>query len=161
MRLSFWLLIIVIYIPFSMAHLDFGIDKEVGDYTVDFGYSSEKIMEDKATLLAFTLIDKESRNLIQVDRIWVRFSEANNVIFTANLNPDLDQGLITFTFPTAGEYNVTARFFQDERELAETSFTLSVEDDWLGYVILILFVLILSILILQQKKRLERKSKRN
>ena len=90
----------------------------------------------------------------------MRIEEKENIVFTATLSSDLDQAVLTYIFPEAGEYLITARFFKDEQKMVETSFTLSVEDDWVGYVLLILFVLTLSVIILQQKKIQEKRMKR-
>ncbi|MBS3116952.1 hypothetical protein J4421_05140 [Candidatus Woesearchaeota archaeon] len=159
-RSTFFFVFVIILTSSSLSHLDAGEDKEVGDYLVDFSYSPKEITKDNKALLTFTILDNEKRDVIEFDKVWVRIEEKENIVFTATLSSDLDQAVLTYIFPEAGEYLITARFFKDEQKMVETSFTLSVEDDWVGYVLLILFVLTLSVIILQQKKIQEKRMKR-
>jgi hypothetical protein len=151
MTLKYFLLFLIFLLPISIAHLEAGEDKVVGDYIIDFGYQPKDLTAEEAVVLAFTLQDKDTNEIVVPKNVWIRIAEGEKVIFTGILQPDQDQVLITYTFPRAAEYEITARFSEPG---VEARFNVAVNDvNLMSYVILLFFVIILAIILIQRKSK--------
>ena len=137
----------LLFILFSVsvnAHLDAGIDKEVGDFIVDFGYSPEVPVKGELTSLVFNLLDK-NRDPVEFTDGWVRISKGDKVMFSGIFVSEPSVAF-TYTFPDSGEYEISTRFMNSDEFIARTDFEIMVEGD--SKLIYLLIVPILTILIL-------------
>lgn len=122
----------VVLIPFGVfAHsLGQSLEKEVGEYVVDIGYDSPvtTVLEGEPIRFDFNLWNKD-RAVVDFTSVWVRVAPAESgITFAGYLGyPPFGAVGMSYTFPKAGEYTLTARFFNGEQTLAEATFPLQVE----------------------------------
>ena len=121
------LLLILLCIPFSLAHLAGGEDVEKEGFIVDFGYEPGTVKEKQRSTLAFNLLNADTEELIEPSRVWVRISDKEDIVFAGNLAPQAKHVAFSYTFPRSGSYEITARFFGGDELLVEHEFDLEVE----------------------------------
>ena len=109
------------------AHLDAGEDKVIDAFIVDFGYSPSEPEALKPVTLAFNLVEKDSEDPIDVEKVWIRISSEEDVVFTGNFQPDNGNVALTYTFAEKGGYEITAKFIEGEETLLETDFKVNVD----------------------------------
>jgi hypothetical protein len=136
---------LLLLVSISYAHLAGGEDKVVDGYLVDFGHDSEMLEAGKPVILAFNLVDDTTKSVIKPEDVWIRISSVDDVIFAGTFAPQPESVSFSYTFPAAGEYEITARFLENNATIVETDFSVTVEQDMSLIIILItlLFVFLL------------------
>lgn len=100
---------------------------ESGGYLMDIGYSVEEFTDDSSVIFSFELKDKEG-SVVEFTDVWVRIVEDTaTVLATGVHNADLGGALMTYKFPSSGEYKLSARFQNNGENVAEGVFPLTVE----------------------------------
>ena len=105
------------------------IEKNLGEYSVDIGYDSPDInpMAGEPVRFDFRLYKGEKKELVEFSKMWFKASLGNVPMIAGRLAKDelIPTGLL-FTFPQGGEYDITVRFSDKDKTLAETTFPISV-----------------------------------
>ncbi len=120
--------LILISLPVVYAHLDGGTDKAVGDYLIDFGFSPKNPRTTDHVTLAFNLLNRTTKKVIEPASVWIRISSSENVVFAGTFHPEVEHVAFSYTFPKAGKYEILARFKDEGSTLTETTFQLAVKD---------------------------------
>lgn len=116
------------------------IEKEVGDYIVDFGYDPLSLFLGETTSVTFEIFRKEDREPVEFRNVWVRVTKDEETVFAGSLTKAFfGNTRLTLRLPETGEYQISARFEgekEEEREgeevfssvetLAEASFPLTI-----------------------------------
>lgn len=113
---------------FADAH-GFGqvLERTAGEYTVQFEYEALELQADESVRLDFAITKKDPSESVEFTDIWVRIAQGNETVFTGSiLNPEFGRAGMIFTFPENGEYELSVRFQNKDKTLAEASFPLSV-----------------------------------
>jgi|TARA_B100001971_G_C18199552_1_gene543666 hypothetical protein len=152
--------LIVIVLPNSFAHLDAGEDKLIDDYLIDFGYSPENPKAIDKVTIAFNLLDDTTKEIIVPTSVWIRISSSKEVVFAGTFHPEAEHVAFTYTFPYSDDYEITARFKDNNSILAETDFEIKLEKEkmskinlYLLLTSLVLFILIGFIIIKLKTKK--------
>ncbi|MFQ5621039.1 MAG: Ig-like domain-containing protein [Candidatus Nanoarchaeia archaeon] len=133
-----YVILFLILLPGVLGHLTEGEDIQIGDYTVDFGYS-EELYADKPVTLAFHLVNATSQATVKVESLWLRIANTD-VIFAGTLHPAEGNVLFTYTFPEPGDYTITARFSDD----TEATFNVNVKRfSFVPLLLIMLFVFLI------------------
>lgn len=115
-------------IPFASAH-EFGssFEAEIEDGMIDIGYSVEEFTDDTSVIFDFEVVDANKDEIPFTD-VWVRLvRDKSTVLATGVHNADLGGSLLTYKFPSAGEYVLHARFQNNGDKVAEAEFPLMVQ----------------------------------
>ncbi len=118
------LIFLFLLIPLAVAHLDDGKDVTIGDTLVDFGYSPKHIQPNKETTMALTFFNKTTKEVIDPEKVWVRISKENQVLFTGTFKPQLQYVSFSFQFPKSGTYDIKVKSTN-----LEYTFNLNVESN--------------------------------
>lgn len=110
----------------TSAHLEDGEDKIVGNYLIDFGYSPAHPQINQGVTIALNLVDNTTKKIIVPDHVWVRIAADDQIIFAGALFPEAQHINFLQTFPTAGSYEVTTRFYDKNQLMTEASFPLRI-----------------------------------
>ena len=126
---SIFLTIFIVAAPFVLAHgVGSSIEKTVGDYLVDVGYSPDEVKEGEAVQFDFSLWNNALDQEEPFTDIWVRISQSNKTVFAGGIvKPGFGPTGITYVFPERGEYEIMLRFQNNESSLVETSFPITAE----------------------------------
>lgn len=101
-------------------------EEQVGDILVDIGYSTEEFITDTSTIFDFEILDNEGREIAFTD-VWVRIVGEDTTVFASGIrNGRLGGSIMTYIFPKAGSYELSARFQKDGEKIAEATFPLVV-----------------------------------
>ncbi len=136
------------------AHGEEGLsfEKQVGDVFIDIGYSVDKFTTDSSVIFSFVIQDSE-KNEIPFTDVWVRVVRDKSTVFATGINDSpLGGATMVYTFPTSGEYELSARFQKDGKSIAETTFPLLVtqeskESDGEGTIFFVAFGFLSGILV--------------
>lgn len=104
-------------------------EKEINGYLIDVGYDPITLAAQEQQRFDFGVSKKGSTEAIDFTDIWVRIApKERGIIFASGLHkPDFGLPGMTFTFPRAGEYELTVRFQKNGEVITEASFPLTVE----------------------------------
>ena len=69
MKRALIFIILLLIIPFTLAHLDAGEDTTVDGYEIDFGYSPSEIDSETKALLSFNLLNETTKETIEFDSL--------------------------------------------------------------------------------------------
>lgn len=95
-------------------------------YLMDIGYSVEEFTDDSSVILSFELKNKEG-SAVEFTDVWVRIIEDTSTVFATGVhNADLGGALMTYKFPSSGDYKLSARFQNNGESLVEGVFPLTV-----------------------------------
>ncbi len=104
-------------------------EKEIGDYIVDIGYDPEKLEVGTPVKLDFELSKKVSKENVPFSSVWVRVEKEKQTVFASGIHrPEFGKTGLLYTFGEPGTYTISARFQNNEDNIAETSFTLAVSE---------------------------------
>ena len=120
------ILLILVLLPFGIAHLEAGEDRKVGEYRVDFGYAPEDPRASEAVSFALNLLNDTEQ--LDFDNAWVRISSGKEVVFSGFLHPISRSVAFNYRFPYPGDYEIHVRFSGNYATMADTSFTINVKD---------------------------------
>jgi hypothetical protein len=127
-KLIFFFALFALYLNFVEGHLAGGLDKQVNGYVVDLGYEPAVMKANEKTVIALSLLNASTSDIVDFDGLWVRIF-SDEVVFAGTFKQEAGNAAFTFTFPEAGSYELTARFFDDEKMVVETDFAVEVGDD--------------------------------
>lgn len=103
-------------------------EKTVDGYLVDIGYSVEKFTDDSSVVFDFGLVDP-SGDAAEFSDVWVRIvrTNAKETVFAGGVNnARLGGTVMTYVFPETGEYELSARYQNNEESIVEAVFPLIV-----------------------------------
>jgi len=131
MKLIFGLFLTVItaVVPlYASAHATgTSLERVVNGYRFDIGYSPADVAVGTQTRLDFLLFDEESGKPIPFSDVWVRLTKESKAYFAGGISqPEFGAAGILYSFPEAGEYELSVRFQNDGESIAEETFTLPV-----------------------------------
>lgn len=143
--LRFLLLSLFLLSQNSFADLDAGKDLTVGDYIVDFGYSPSAPKANEPAEFAFNFLNKTTLLPVDTDKVLVRVSDKEKVLFAGTMILENHNVAFTYTFEKAGNYTVDAKFYKNDNILASAVFDLSVVgDNNIAYAAIFLVILALA-----------------
>ncbi len=129
-------IILVLLLCFSfktaaLAHGDFITQqKEVGKYIVEFEYKEANILAGNPHQYVFYLLDKDTKETIPVDALFVRFKDAaGELALGAKLKTTLGEsgtGRVTAVMPTTGSYTAALEFLKGDERIAAADFAFDV-----------------------------------
>lgn len=123
-------LVILVFIPFMVsAHGEGGtVEKTVGDYFVDVGYSDGILRADKSSRFDFLLLKNVDRTDTDFNEVFVKITKNNTIYFVMTLpRPAFGSAGMTLTFPEAGDYKVDLSYLKDKSTVVATDFLLTVQ----------------------------------
>lgn len=119
-------------ILFVYAHGSGGSYETVVDgYLIDIGYSEKVLREGEPVSFDFNIFREGEESPVEFTDVWVRISPKDNMgtIFAGGIHrPEFGSTGMVYTFQSAGEYDVSARFQDSGETIAEEiSFPVTVE----------------------------------
>lgn len=131
-------IILTTFVLLSFASLAHGhsigqsLEKQVGDHTIDIGYDSfvPEIPAGEPVRFDFNLSDRNKTLRVPFTTVWVRIAPLNGqgFLFTGVLGvPEFGPTGMSYVFSSGGSYELTTRFQDKDKTLAEISFPLTVE----------------------------------
>lgn len=125
-------LLVFLKVDLARAHLyGASLEKTVGEYFVDIGHSEERLeVGDSVRFDLNIYFDNDRQQALDFTDAWVRISQGNKTMFAGNLHqPILGKAGMTVVFPEEGEYELSARYHDEDSTLVETTFPLSVDPE--------------------------------
>lgn len=130
----FLLFLILSTFHFSLSTVAFGHatgsswEQVYGDYKVDVGYDPTTFTVGEPQRLDFNVVKEQGGEDVQFADVWVRISQGNKTVFASGIHkPSLGKTGMTFTFPEAGDYMLSARFEGSSGTVVESSFPVTVQ----------------------------------
>lgn len=113
----------------SLAHVTGSSWEQVyGDYKVDVGYDPTTFTVGEPQRLDFNVVKEQGGEDVPFADVWVRIAQGNKTVFASGIHkPSLGKTGMTFTFPEAGEYLLSARFEGPSGTVVESSFPVTVQ----------------------------------
>jgi hypothetical protein len=130
MRRLLLLIIALLVVPLAASAHSGGavFEEKIGDRLLRIGYSTDEIEPLVPVRLTFSLYDGPTAASpgAKFARVWVKIEEGSALRFVGWLGtPSLGPAGMSYAFPAAGTYLVTARFEDEKGEsVAEASFSL-------------------------------------
>ena len=132
----FWILMLTIAAAgaplYTGAHgAGVSLEEIAGEYIVDIGYDIFEPRAGDAVRFDFTLWNKERTDSPEITGVWFRIAPevGQGIIFAGQLGvPEFGPPGMSYAFPKAGDYTLTARFMNKDAVLAETLFPFSVRE---------------------------------
>lgn len=125
------IIVSIVFVGFAMtsAHgTGLTLEEMVDGGFVDIGVSVTEITDDTSAVFDFSLFETEGGEEVAFTDIWVRLVRDDTTVFASGIhNARLGGALMTYTFPTAGSYNLIVRFQDDGRAVAQATFPLEVK----------------------------------
>ncbi|HIJ11131.1 TPA: hypothetical protein HA278_03685 [Candidatus Woesearchaeota archaeon] len=150
--MKLYIILLFLLIPIANAHLDAGEDVVKEEYILDFGYSPERLMVGEESHLAVSLFD-DAREIVEFDHAWVRISNEDTIFFSSTLYPVIGNAALTYSFPHAGDYDITVRFTKNDTELVQHTFVVHVEREHKWSLLIIAALLFLFAIMVKIKKK--------
>ncbi|PCI30219.1 hypothetical protein COB52_01775 [Candidatus Kaiserbacteria bacterium] len=102
-------------------------EQQDGDALIDIGYNTETFTEDSSVVFNFTMLDEDASPITFTD-VWVRIVRDKSTVFATGVyNAKFGGATMTYRFPEAGQYTLSARFQNNGDSVAEATFPLEVE----------------------------------
>lgn len=135
-KLFSWVLFLLVLLPvFAYAH-DGGrsLERQIGNYLIDIGYTTEEIVAGKSVYFDFKLYEKKpAPKSTDYTQVWVRIEKNGETVFASGIaNMNLGTVGMVYTFADGGEYTISVRYEKRETVLVETEFPLEVADEQKG-----------------------------
>ncbi|OGZ95063.1 MAG: hypothetical protein A3I44_01650 [Candidatus Sungbacteria bacterium RIFCSPLOWO2_02_FULL_51_17] len=112
------------------------IEKTVGEYIIDIGYSETDLRAGTPLRFDLQLLSASSTtNVISVDDVWVRIRRVRDNVYPLVGRfhmPALGPAGMTYEFSEPGEYSMTVRFQKHDKAIVEADIPLTIlasEDD--------------------------------
>lgn len=130
------LIFILFLLPgLALAHgTDTSLTKDTGKYTIEFEYSTNKIIAGEFVNFGIHVLDSSSKQEQNFDNIFVRITKASGqpaLIAKIAQSINGDEGptaLMTGSLPDSGDYMAEVTVTIGGKEVAKTSFNFSVEN---------------------------------
>jgi ABC-type cobalt transport system substrate-binding protein len=131
-RIFFLLLMVgmaVLSVPLSPAHMAGGADKRVGDYLIDMGYDPNPLFSGYPATFSVGLINATLETPIDVEKVWVRISTPDRVVYAGTHLPENGFAPISLVIPEGSNYTMSVRFYEEgqARSLASADFPIDVK----------------------------------
>lgn len=117
-------------LPFGVSAHGLGstLEAESGDYVVDVGYDAFSLVEDSPVRFSFELLRRGESEEAEFAEVFVRIERSGRAVLAAAFpKAEFGETGLTFTFPSAGSYLLSASYSGLEGKIAEASFPLNVE----------------------------------
>jgi hypothetical protein len=119
----------------SVAHTSgFTYETTVGEYFVDIGASKLTLVPGELILFEYNLYPKaDPNNLANFDSVYVTVGDMSTTLFSGFVHRPV--GMLTtmsYMFPRAGRYEMSARFEREGGQMVEVTFPLEVTGGGLG-----------------------------
>jgi hypothetical protein len=120
--------LLLIALPAASHTSGFTYEANVGNYFVDIGASRTELAANQLTLFEFNLYPtNDPNNLADFDNVYVTIGDDSAVqLATFVHRPPEMLTVLSYSFPKAGRYEVSARFMKGHADLAEVSFPIEV-----------------------------------
>ena len=151
--------------PNIFAHLDVGEDKIIDSYLIDFGYSPENPTINDKISMVFNFLNNSNKENIDIDSIWLRLSNTNDVVFAGTLHPEEGSVALIYKFPEADDYEIKVRFIQNKKTLAEADFNIEINQSKnfnktiKNTSFIVLIIIVIFSIIMYSVARIKRKKK--
>jgi hypothetical protein len=117
MKVSSAVLMAVLFLPLSFAHLAAGQDKEVEGYLIDMGHDPEFINANEPFTIALSISNATTQEQLNPRKVWLRVMKeeegVQKVWFAATFAPEARSVLTVMSLPDDGIYTLDVRFFGD------------------------------------------------
>ncbi|HEY0907801.1 MAG TPA: hypothetical protein VGE35_00450 [Candidatus Paceibacterota bacterium] len=127
MKKILFVLLVAAVPVFASAHYGIAsLEKTVGEYFFDIGYSAEFIAGD---LIRFDLavLDETTREILPFSNVWVRIKEGDRLLFAGPIDyGEFGRPGFSFVFPREGEYTLSTRFETPSQQIPEQDFSIAV-----------------------------------
>jgi hypothetical protein len=101
-----------------------------GAYRVDVGYDLSPFVAGEAVRFDFNVVQEQTLEDVDFGDVWVRVSQGNRTVFASGIHkPVLGKTGMTFTFPDAGDYDLSVRFQKNGSSIVETTFPVSAQEN--------------------------------
>ena len=105
------------------------IEKIVGEYLVDIGYTPEEVEEGTQVRFDFLLFENASGGEEEFTDIWVRIEKEGKLLFAGGIaKPVFGTTGLSYSFLDHGEYEVFVRYQNGKEALVETTVPFSVAE---------------------------------
>ena len=127
-----WLpsMLLVLYTPYlALAHGEGqSIEKTIGEYSVKLEYETLELQVGEPTRFDFETTKANNNEDVPFSSIWVRITQGNKTIFAGGIaKSDIGKTGLTYTFPEAGDYELSTRFQDNKGEsIVEAAFPLKI-----------------------------------
>jgi hypothetical protein len=120
------LILILLFSGVVSGHLEAGEDKVIDGYLIDFGYDPGAPKKGDKVILAFNLVDDETKETLDFDSVWVRISLEDAIVFSGTFHPEDKHVGLSYVFFKEGKYEIVSRFKKDGEILTVSDFDLEV-----------------------------------
>lgn len=133
MYMRIWLTLIIasLVIPaFAQAHGDGASWEQVfNQYKVDVGYDPASFIVGEPAHYDFNLTLEQGGQEVDFADLWVRVAHGNTTVFAGGIHkPSVGRAGMTFTFPRAGEYELSVWFEKAGESIVNAAFPVTVQD---------------------------------
>jgi hypothetical protein len=113
----------------SLAHMSGGADKQVGDYLIDLGYDPNPLFAGYPSTFSIGLINATLMTPIEVEKIWVRISTPERVVYAGTHLPENGFAPFSLILPEGGNYTMSVRFYEEGqiKSVASADFSIDVK----------------------------------
>jgi hypothetical protein len=148
------LLALVLYRPAAAHTGGFTYEAPVNNYFVDIGASKLQFVPNDLALFEFNIYpNTDPNNLADFDNVYVTIGDEAAVLLSTFVHrPEGMLTVLSYSFPKAGKYQISARFQKGPNKLAEVSFPVEVGDiagnaaeNWVKIGVIGLFVAVVII----------------
>lgn len=105
-------------------------ETEQNDVLIDIGYTPEQFVAGERVRLDLDVYDAVAADTprLEFTNVWLRLTQQGRVFYSGNqLNPATTQTVVSLTLPDAGEYELSARFYNNDTIVADGVFPLTID----------------------------------
>jgi len=150
----FGVLFLFLIVNLASAHLDAGRDITNKGYIIDFGYAPANLHVGEVSEFTVNLVNETTEIPINFSSVLARISSDNGIIFAGELKGKAGNSILSYTFPSGGNYTVDFRFMNENNKLIEQGFNVGVSAR-INYSLIgvIAIILIIFIILISKRKR--------
>lgn len=104
------LVFLVVLSAVVSAHLQAGIDKQIGPYQLDVGWDPGAPNVGEKTVFAVNVVKPGTRDPAALGRVFVRLEKGDAVYFSGNLDMQDGDTQFSYQFPQTGTWNLHLEF---------------------------------------------------
>ncbi|HSB46979.1 MAG TPA: hypothetical protein VLD37_03125 [Candidatus Bilamarchaeum sp.] len=103
----------------SFAHLENGVDRQVGPYILDTGWEPAAPGAGEPVFFAINIVDAKSEEKTNFTEVWVRFSRGDRIAYAGTMAMDEGSASFSYEFPEAGTWDMDMKFgnYSDKVEI--------------------------------------------
>jgi hypothetical protein len=148
-NLGIFILFFTLAISVHAHSIGKSFEQAQGDFLIDIGASSATLVTQKTLHFDFNIVSVTSTDPVSFSHVQVRIQEGSQTMVEATLTTEEGLPVLSYIFPKKGEYELYARFLNQEDTLAQVSFSFVVEseikNDYRG-IILVVGILVFGII---------------